>query len=165
MKYPQNVIRALQKAKWKTGYEGRISRNITNIEVKPGVIKQTYKIQPEDIGLGSVVHTGILASLVDSSTTTVAIFTRQKIAGVTMDLSITNFEPINSNNENELVIISEMEFINDQMCHIISKIYSKNEKKLYAVGRQTKFIHPGSRQPLKNVNLEEKDLIVDDIIP
>jgi len=166
MKYPQNVLRALQKAKWKTGYEGRISKNITSVEVKPGFIKQKYKIQPEDIGFGSTVHTGMIASLVDSSTTTVAIFTRQKIAGVTMDLSITNFEPIEpKKTENELVIVSEMEFINDKMCHIISKIYSHDEETLFAVGRQTKFMHPGSRQPLKNVNLDDENLNVDNVTP
>ena len=165
MKYPQNVLRALQKAKWTTGYEGRISRNITNVEVKPSCIKQKYKIQPEDIGHGSTVHTGMIASLVDSSTTTVAIFTRQKIAGVTMDLSITNFVPIDTKTENELVIVSEMEFINDKMCHIISKIYSSDEETLFAVGRQTKFMHPGSRQPLKNVNLDDENLNVDNIKP
>lgn len=80
MKYPKNVLRAIQKSKWKTGYEGRISKNITNIEVKPGFIKQKYKIQPEDIGFGTSVHTGMIASLVDSSTTTVAIFRSLRIS-------------------------------------------------------------------------------------
>ena len=39
----------------------------------------------------------MLASLVDSSTTSVAIFTNEKLAGVTMDLSISCFYPVKMN--------------------------------------------------------------------
>jgi len=58
-----NIIRALNKNKWKTGYEGKLSKNFEILEVRPGWIKQRYFIEQNDVGLDNHLHPGIIASL------------------------------------------------------------------------------------------------------
>jgi len=71
-----------------------------------------------------------------------------------MDLSISNLIPIDIQKHKEIILISKMEHVNQQTCHLSSKIFSNDELILFACGRQTKFMHPNSRQPLRNVDLE-----------
>ena len=60
---PNNVIRALNKTKWRTGYEGRFSRNFEILDVREGWLKQRYHVQKSDADMNNNMHSGIIASL------------------------------------------------------------------------------------------------------
>ena len=106
------------------------------------------------------VHTGLLMSLIDSATTTLAICSGPQMAGITMDLSISNFEQINPSETPQLLLLTKMKSIKETTCYITCDILSPDEKILFATGRQTKFYHPKSRQPLRYVDLNAENLVL-----
>ena len=153
-RYRQNVLRAIKATKWTTGYEGSLSRHMEPVDAGVGWLKQVYTIPK-----GELVDTGRLMSLVDSATTTLAIVSGPQMAGITMDMALSNFEPI-SDEIDALLLYSRMCSIKEDTCHITCDVYSINQVTLFASGRQTKFYHPQSRQPLRHVDLYAETLIL-----
>ena len=99
-------------------------------------------------------------SLIDSATTTLAICSGPQMAGITMDLSISNFETIDPSETPQVLLFTKMKSIKETTCYITCDILSPDEKVLFASGRQTKFYHPKSRQPLRYVDLNAENLVL-----
>ena len=152
--FRRNVIKALTATKWTTGYEGNLSKNMVPIDAGENWLKQTYTFE------NGQVCTGLLMGLIDSATTSLAICSGPQMAGITMDMSISNFVPIDPINTPKIILYSKMESMEEKFCHISCKVLCPNEKILFASGRQTKFYHPKSRQPLRHVDLHAENLVL-----
>jgi acyl-coenzyme A thioesterase PaaI-like protein len=92
-----------------------------------------------------------IALIVDSQTTVALMTGRNKLGGVSVDLSLNCLEPIDSNIHSEIILESEVEQEGRSLSFISCKIKSSDENILFATGYHTKFMHPLSRGLFKEL--------------
>lgn len=101
------------------------------------------------------VTAGVLTLLVDSATTTCLMTGQNRMAGVSVDLSLSYLTLINGNEHKEIIIESQVENEGRKISFLSCKVKNMDETITFATGYHTKFMHPKSRGAFVGIDFNE----------
>ena len=81
---------------------------------------------------------------------------RSRLAGVSVELSLSYLNLIDAVEHNEIIFESFVEQEGRQMSFLSCKVISMDEKSVFATGHHTKFMHPRSRGTFTEINFDEE---------